>query len=91
MYNIYREETGVYYYSESKRSRDDKLVERNVSVEYGFMFCAARNYHNTASVNINVTRKGRDRNYKILSEKQLKFIDRVNSRMHNLLTRQDGK
>lgn len=50
--NIYF--NGEYYYSERPYSRGDKIIEKAVSLDYGFNYCARRNF----GAQINLGNKG---------------------------------
>ena len=85
MCNIYLESSGEFYYADSQKSRSDKLIDKNVSHDYAFMFCAAKNFNQEFKAG--VKKKAPSRNYKFVSEKQLKFRNEVNQKMHILLSR----
>jgi hypothetical protein len=42
--NIYQSEAGEYYYSQKPEDRKDKLIDKHVSTEYAFNFCARMNF-----------------------------------------------
>ncbi len=42
--NIYLDKDSFYYFYTRKQNKRDKLISKNVSIEYAFEFCANKNF-----------------------------------------------
>lgn len=42
--NIYLDKDFFYYFCTKKQNKKDKLISKNVSIDYAFEYCAAENF-----------------------------------------------